>query len=145
MSIWINEYMACPYVAYARGPESYDCWGLVRQVLSDRFGVPVLASFGQIDPDDKAGMTQGFKEVVRAFELAAPQPGSVAACFHGEWLVHVGVCVEDAGALKVLHTSRRFGPSLDSVRVFQRLSSRVVFYRYGGDPGFPEQIGQVSA
>ena len=54
---WINHYMSCPYQPYGRGPSAFDCWGLVRDVLQRQFGVPELAAFGQVDPDDKRAMT----------------------------------------------------------------------------------------
>ncbi|MCL1126438.1 NlpC/P60 family protein [Shewanella surugensis] len=128
---WINQYMSCPYVDCGRDLNyGLDCWGLVRDVLQKQFGVPLLASFGMIYPDDKTGMTQGFKHVVKTFKpQKGPVAGSVATGFSGSNLIHVGVCVESNG-LKVLHTSRRHGPSSHSVTHFQRLFHNVVYYHY---------------
>ena len=47
----INTILAKPYLAFARGPESFDCWGLCYYLLKQRgYDVPEMP----IDPADKA-------------------------------------------------------------------------------------------
>lgn len=36
---WVSRYIGIPYSDGARGPDAYDCWGLVRLVMFERFGV----------------------------------------------------------------------------------------------------------
>ena len=117
----INKYMACAYVDGGRGPDVFDCWGLVREVLHVEFGFPLLASFGCVLPDDKPAVTLGYKNVKSAFELGELKPGSVAAGFVGVNLIHVGVCVNCDGQLKVLHTTRKHGVRFETVKNFKRL------------------------
>ncbi|MCL1123608.1 C40 family peptidase [Shewanella surugensis] len=126
---WINSYMTCPYVDGGRDLNGLDCWGLVRDVLHKQFAVPPIASFGTVSPDDKTAMTQGFAHVVKTFNPSPPLAGCVAAGFFGGNLIHVGICVDCSG-FKVLHTSRKHGPSLDTLAYFQRLFPKVIYYRY---------------
>ena len=138
MSLY-SQYMDCPYVDGGRGPVEFDCWGLVREVLHARFAVPLLPSFGLVCPDDKPAMTNGYCQIVKALVPSVPKAGAVMAGFVGQNLVHVGVCIDDGGLLKVLHTSRNKGVRLDSVRSFKRLFLRTEFYYYVSDnSGLPQ-------
>lgn len=136
---WINDYICCPYVDGGRDLNGLDCWGLIRDVLQKHYGTPVLGSFGNVTAADKKGMTLGFKQVVQAFTPSPPQAASVAAGFRGENLIHVGVCVDVNGGLKVLHTSSKHGPSLDTLAHFQRLFPKVIFYEYSNNSGVSQQ------
>lgn len=127
---WINHYMNCPYVDGGRGPDVFDCWGLVRDVYHRRFGLPLLKSFGQVSPDDKDTLTQAFYDVVPDFTPGPPALGTVAGGFRGGNLIHVGVVVDNNGRLEVLHTGRKHGPTLTRVAAFSALFSNVVYYHY---------------
>ena len=39
--MWANKYLDIPFVERGRGRDGVDCWGLVRLVLHERFGVDV--------------------------------------------------------------------------------------------------------
>lgn len=124
-----DDYLSIPYVDGGRDGCGLDCWGLVRDVLHAHFGVPLLASFGHVSPDDKPGMTGGYHQVVNGFVPGACVPGAVACGFRGDCLVHVGVVVNN-GRLQVLHTSRKSGPGMLDPRAFRRLFERTEFYEY---------------
>lgn len=36
---WVSRYVGIPYIDRGRGPDAYDCWGLVRLIMAERFGV----------------------------------------------------------------------------------------------------------
>lgn len=49
----IDTILSKPYLAFARGPESFDCWGLCFHILTERgFNIPEYP----IDPADKAAV-----------------------------------------------------------------------------------------
>lgn len=127
---WINDYLFTRYENHGRGPDAFDCWGLVRDALYNHFDVPLLESYGLVHPDNKHEMTKSYRGEVRHFLPGKAQSGAVAACFRGCQLIHVGLCVSP---FKVLHTSRKYGPSLDALRVFSRQFTRVEFYIYAGN------------
>lgn len=126
---WVNNYLFTRYENHGRGPDVFDCWGLVRDVLHKHFSTPLLDSYGLIHPDNKSEMTRGYDREVKQFSSCNACSGAVIAGFRGDHLIHVGVCVTP---LKVLHTSRSRGPSLDSLRSFTRQFTRVEFYKYVG-------------
>lgn len=134
---WAVEYLSAPYIDGGRTLAVLDCWGLVRDVLHRRFNLPVLASFGNVHPDDKQELTASFNQVVIDFVPGMAQPGAVASGFRGNNLIHVGVCIGEASQLKILHTSRRHGAMLSSVREFKRLFPTVIFYVYDSDSRDP--------
>ncbi len=35
---WAGKYVGIPWLTNGRGPEGYDCWGLVRMIAKDQFG-----------------------------------------------------------------------------------------------------------
>jgi len=129
---WINGYMSAVYEDGGRGPNAFDCWGLVRDVLHKYFDVPELLSYGCVCPDDKRSMNAGYKVVKTGFKACCAVPGAVACGYRSGCLVHVGVVVETASGLRVLHASRASGVSLVSLREFERLFLKVGFYCYGG-------------
>lgn len=133
MAAWINDYLAVPYVDGGRDCLGFDCWGLARHVLHHHYGVPWLASFGHVDPDDKPAMTKCYQHVVKTFAPGACVSGAVACGFIEDCLVHVGVVVNN-GHLRILHTSKQFGrPGLIMPRAFRRLFERTEYYEYQHD------------
>lgn len=36
---WVGKWIGLPFADKGRGPDAFDCWGLVRAVLADQFGV----------------------------------------------------------------------------------------------------------
>jgi len=107
---WVSDYVGLPFAPFGRGPEVYDCWGLVRAVFADRIGVD-LPMYDEIGPDDRrrvaeamtAGCGSGPWQPVdrpREFDvMVARRPG---------WRLagHVGVML---GARDVLHVWKGSG------------------------------------
>lgn len=101
---WWANYVGLPFLDGGRGPEAYDCWGLVRAVYARMLGVD-LPSYGEISARDlvrvaramAAGQDDGWRVV------AAPQALDVCLMRSGRGgvpVVHVGVM---ADARRVLH------------------------------------------
>ena len=127
----INRFFSIPYVEGGRSPAGLDCWGLVRVVLADEFGIYDLPEFGGITRTDQTGMNAGFKSAAINFVKGLPVSGAVACCFdaHGNML-HVGVVIETERGLCVLHTGRKHGVLLQPLRIFIRANRRVEFFKY---------------
>lgn len=49
-AVWAANYIGLPYRHNGRGPEAFDCWGLVRLVLQLQFGIEV-PSYDWLSPE----------------------------------------------------------------------------------------------
>ena len=129
---WINNYVGLPWVAYARGPEAFDCWGLVLDVLSKHFDIELPQYLG-VFTDDAVGMTHAMKsglELNLAFPVTEPVHGCIACCYlliNGESLLrHVGIYLDiDGGG--ILNSFEKHQCSFDHPKKMARLFSRIEY------------------
>jgi cell wall-associated NlpC family hydrolase len=123
----INRYIGLQWSAGARGPDAFDCWGLLRHVQAQHFGkiVPDVTEFGAVVRDMYDERMNS-----REWEIA-DQP------FHGAGVLmrggddpHVGVFLDLEGG-GVLHSMERVGV-IWSPRATLRLLgfSKLKFYRF---------------
>jgi cell wall-associated NlpC family hydrolase len=116
---WVDAYRGRPFVKDGEGPEAFDCYGLVRAVLRERFGVQAPAMDGLSRALEDPGSPW-----VQVGDEEPPCAGDVlvflglgrihvAVVVARNWVLHamddVGVCTGrfDRGRL-ALH---RFGPA----------------------------------
>lgn len=121
-----NRYQLARYKDGGRGNGAYDCWGLVRAVLHEQYGKPLLPSFGHVSPDDKQSMTALAEGIMSIVVPCEPAESAIAAAYVGRLLVHVGVVI---GVDRVLHASRKHGICINSYRDFARLSGNVRYFK----------------
>lgn len=131
MSSWIEHYLRASYEDGARGPDKYDCWGLVRDARHRLFGKPLMASWGAVRNDQLDAFTAAYvtERERGGFERCDPEPGAIAAVFRGDLVYHVALVVEADGRLMVLEMRNRKGATLSPVEDFIRRCRRVEFYR----------------
>jgi cell wall-associated NlpC family hydrolase len=134
---WVAGYLDIPFVEAGRDRLGADCYGLVRLVLAEQFGVAIpLASAGAWTSDlDKAGRADLAARVqaVLADWREVPRdriaPGDVLLLRVEGRPLHVGVALDGAGAF--LHTEIDIGPHIADWNG-ARWSRRVLgFYRWG--------------
>lgn len=116
---WVADYIGIPWAVHGRGPFGCDCWGLVRLVLFERFGVMVPSyragyeGAGAADVADIAALIAGaLSPDWRARPAAAAgdvllirlwgRPSHVGIVVAPGWMLHVeegidSVCVEFDG------------------------------------------------
>lgn len=103
-----TPYIGLPYADGGRGPEAFDCWGLVRHVLAREFGVEL--------PRYEYGGVESRRDLIDSlaedYRPAAPQAGAIALCHLPGRRPHVGVCVD---AVTVLHTREATGAVLERI------------------------------
>ncbi|MBR8084568.1 NlpC/P60 family protein [Burkholderia vietnamiensis] len=123
----INRYVGLEWAAGARGPDTFDCWGLLRHVEAEHFGVKV---------PDVPELDDAARELYRE-QMASGACEIVPAPFHGAGVLmrggddpHVGVWLDCEGG-GVLHSMERVGV-IWSPRASLRLLgfSRLTFYRF---------------
>lgn len=109
MSHWANELIGKPYEKGACGPEAFDCWGLVRFVLSERYRIEVPVV--NVDADDLRAVLSAFKDDPERSnweEVKQPKEGDVVSMSHNKYISHVGIWLDvDGGG--VLHAVKGVG------------------------------------
>lgn len=129
MSHWVEHYLAADYEDGARGPDRYDCWGLVREVRHERYGKRLLPSWGDVRNTMPREFTEAYRAEAAAMELCDPEPGAIACVFRGALMLHVGVVIEMEGRLEVLEINPKTGARRRRVQDFEAPYARVVYYR----------------
>ena len=132
-----QKYKTVPYLDGGRTMAGADCWGLVRMVLMDEYGVPWLPEWGHISEASHADIHAAFcssrPEFYRVPYAAA---GDVVCVFSpaGE-CAHVGVIVPGDTGPTVLHTRPQSGISTMPLARFEHFyDNRIEYWRYAFDP-----------
>lgn len=123
----INQYVGLQWVAGARGPDSFDCWGLLRHVQAEYFdrSIPDIPKFGDVARDiyDERMHSREWEIVDRPFHGAG-------VLMRGGDDPHVGVWLHlDGGG--VLHSMERIGVIWSPRAMLRMLGfSRLKFYLF---------------
>lgn len=125
----IDHYLSTTYQRYGRGPDVFDCWGLVRDARVTIFGKPLLASYGEIGGDDARGMTEAVNATIASDLVPVKKSiGVMAMGWRGRLCVHVGIVVEVDGRLWVLETDVSTGPVLSRISDFESRYLKVTYH-----------------
>lgn len=105
MTHWANHYIGKPWEAGGRGPESYDCYGLVAEVQARHFGRQLPLVDG-IEPTDQRAVAQAMARAdYRAgwvpIPMAERAEGDLVLMAHARHPSHIGVwlAVDGGGIL----------------------------------------------
>lgn len=120
----LQDLIGLPFIDGGRGPDGYDCWGLVREVYA-RCGIP-LRDY-KLSCYDAAGFSERAEAErprwLRHMEEKAPVPSVVAIRLNSPNISHVGVYI---GGGKFIHTREKTGVCIE------RLNSPVWRHRVEG-------------
>lgn len=122
MKIDVLRYMGKPFLRGARGPDSFDCAGILQDIYAQRGIFIELPGWGVGESLDDVSrvMDKAKNEWVR---LCAPEPWCAVAMRGPSGLVdHVGVVLDDSQ--RFIHTMEDCGvmvERLDSMRWNQRI------------------------
>lgn len=128
----IDHYLTTRYEPFARGPDAYDCWGVVRDAWVRMFNREPLPAYDGIDPEDKAALTMETYKVMRMYGFSEVEihEGAIATAWRANLCVHVGIVVEADGRPWILETDKGSGPCLTRPSRFEKRYTRVVYYDY---------------
>jgi cell wall-associated NlpC family hydrolase len=126
---WINKYLSCLYEDGARGPDKFDCWGLVRHVLHFELGRRLLPSYGSLRPKMPRGASQAYEAEVPLLEPCDAEHGAIACVLTGRICSHVAIVLDSPTGLRILETSAKRGPQFVALRRWLRDYHNVVYYR----------------
>lgn len=103
---WASDYIGLPWLPHGRGRDGVDCWGLVRLVYAERFGLQLPTYAGQYagveDREDLARLVRG--EVSRWQPVAAghERTGDLAVLRVLGHDCHTGVVTEPGWVLHIM-------------------------------------------
>jgi hypothetical protein len=127
----IIDYIGKPWEANAKGPEAFDCWGLLVDVYKKQLNLD-LPEYPKIDRDSLASLQGGIATILNSDWTAIARPVeycAVCLSVNTKYAHHVGVFLEVDGG-RVLHCTKQGGvlcEPLDSVKSRYNL---VNFYAY---------------
>lgn len=133
--IWVGHYIGLPFKEHGRDCKGVDCWGLVRLVMAEQFGI-VLPSYSTYydsttREDQLAPLIAEERRHWIPIEHGEEKFGDVVVLRMRGQPIHVGLVIERG---RMLHAEVGIGSVLDSY-ASARWALRVTgFYRYGERP-----------
>lgn len=126
---FVNKYLGCSYEDGARGPDRFDCWGLVRLVRHAELGLRLLPEYGTLRNTEPREFTKAYEEECSIMERCEPEPGAIAAVMIGRICVHVALVIDSPDGLRILEINPARGPRCMPLHKWMRDHSTVTFHR----------------
>lgn len=128
---WAEQYLGLPWESGSQGPDSFNCWGLVRAVAAKHFNFepPLIA----IDESLGFAVRKAFRkhpEHNRYYTVDVPQAGDIVEMGSAKDMWHVGIWLDvDGGG--VLHSMQGAGVVFTQARHLKMLGwSQTIYWRY---------------
>lgn len=110
------------------GVRLFDCYGLVRAVRAEQFGLSTLPLYEGAPTNDARRVNRALREVAAGLKPCTAEPGAYAMCFTGELALHCGVVVPLNGRMGVLECTSDENVIWQPMRRFISRFQRVEFY-----------------
>lgn len=127
---WVGEYVGLPFRSHGRTREGVDCYGLVRLVLSERYGkhLPPLdtAYLEAGDRDEVAELLRSLRPLLAGEPIAVPEPGDVAVILVRGTPCHLGLYVGDGYVLEARYGRDSVLERVSDARISRRIEG---YYR----------------
>lgn len=129
---WAKDYVGIPCVLHGRDRAGCDCWGLVRMVLAERFGVTV-PEYLDLYPTEKFDALPHGVEAKRGewIEIAPDKvnPGDLVVIYIKGEPVHVGMMLDAAGVF-FLHVMKGCNSVVEMLAAPKWAKRRKEFFRH---------------
>ena len=128
----LNNYIGKQFSPNARGPDEYDCWGLVSEILEKEKGykLPVWFVPDYTDMGAQKTLSRGLKDCLNkeyAVRVDEPQDFDIAMLTRKKLAYHIGLYI----GTKVLHVSKTTsGVVYQNINDFTRNAGELRFYRW---------------
>jgi len=107
---WVKKYIGIPFVSNGRTLAGCDCYGLVRLVLNNEYGVDLPELSGDysdaLNVEETSRLFAEQLPVLAGQKIAAPREGAVAVITEHGVAAHIGIT---AGGGYILHTGIKTG------------------------------------
>lgn len=132
MTSEFDKYVGIPFANKGRGPDAYDCWGLVWHVLHEEFGLDVPSyadEYADSNDETSAAAIAKHRHEWLHIPHANSRLGDVVEMMRGGKLWHVGLLLPGGW---VLHTNEGTGSVAEEVEwLWPRITG---FYRWVKQP-----------
>lgn len=124
----IEPLLGIPFEWGGRGPDTYDCWGLVEEALR-RLGRTLPVTYMELDQASASARMVDEVASGRWERAQVPDVGDVAVLSTNRVIHHVGLLLPDG----VLHTTERRGAVIQRELLLRAVGyQRVEYYRWAG-------------
>ena len=134
-----SKYIGIPYTNKGRSIQGSDCWGLVRMIYRDEFGIQLLSFSDDYESSEEGikvrEVVQKGKDIFDATQKESPEYGDIIVFNMKGNPCHVGVYV---GGDRVLHVLR------GTECVIERLSSHRLKGRVEGYYEIRKELGNIT-
>ena len=128
---WVAQYVDIPFKEKGRNRSGCDCWGLVRLIWGDQFGIQVPSFVNQYISTKDNGIGSLVEENMDPW---TPVPAGMETLGDGVLLriegrpKHVGIVLEPG---RMIHCAQDVGTVIEKYRT-KKWERRIIgFYRYG--------------
>ena len=123
----INGWLAIPYVAYGRGMEGSDCWGLVC-IVREAVRGDILPAFADIK--GKRALTHAAHDMIAQGwrEVSKPKVGTLVAVWRGALCMHIGIVIEIDGRMAVIDSDEKRGVAWKWLTDYLRQHAKVTLH-----------------
>jgi cell wall-associated NlpC family hydrolase len=130
MSHWASDYIGGSWKFGATGPDAYDCWGFVRTVQRERYGIHMPAV--EVPATWRAAneLINSHDERIHWQKVDQPKDGDLVLMARSRRPVHIGVVIRADGRLGVLHCIQPSGVVFSSMLSLPSVGwGSLTFYR----------------
>lgn len=127
---WVTQYLGKKWMPGARGPDQFDCWGLICDFY-DRF-LGVSLPLHQVLPSDLRKVSQTAEKEVSGnlWKLeSSPSAFDVVGLGKKSIIHHVGLFIESDGGM-VLHIGNGMTARVERINEMKNQYRRIEFYRH---------------
>ncbi|RUR51428.1 nitrite transporter [Vreelandella populi] len=110
------------------GVRHFDCYGLVRAVRAELYGLPTLPAYEGVATDDARRVNRSLGEVAQGLQPSPPQAGAMALCWTGALALHCGVVVPVNGRMNVMECTVDEHVRCQPLRAFCKGFTKVEYY-----------------
>jgi len=131
MMHWAAQYIGKPHEPGARGPDAYDCWGLLREVYHTHYGIDI-PDIPIRDSNSALAVHRQMDEIIQEdwIKLEEPFDGCAIAMSQRHAYHHAGIYLAERGGV-VLHCWDKHNVCIDTMsRIRLKGLRRITFYKH---------------
>jgi len=127
---WVTKYLGKRWEPGARGPDSFDCWGLVYDFYKRYLGVSLPLYL--VLPSDLRKVSETAENEIEGdmwTRVDEPEAFDVVGLGKKSIIHHVGLFLENDGGL-ILHVGNGIPAKAESLNDIKKQYKRIEFYRH---------------
>lgn len=128
---WAMQYIDLPWVFGATGPDAYDCFGLVRHIQKQHFGIDMWPEMLQPTWSLTRQLIENSEQRKQWTQVKVPVDGNVALMARNRHPVHIGVVVKAGNVLGIVHCMQGAGVVFQNLQALRATGwGGLTYYRH---------------